>query len=549
MKNQTYLIFILYIFSFYHILFGGIVSDYNTIYALEGISYKEGINSLTESIFIYFKETLFDRKIIRLAYLSSAIIGSFNPLTIKIIHFSIYLILIFQIYRLGKVIINKDFSLIFILLFIINIEYSLYLDPLVAWPFFGISFLIIIEHFILLVKFLKNQKFNKLYFIIIYLLLIFYLELGILFSFNIFLLIIYKFKTKGIEIKEFRFYIFFILTSVLSYIFLKIYINLSDSLDIYSGTKLNAYYPESITSYVYQLVRSFPLTSLLIIDVFNHFKLFLIKNINYYILLLSLLYYFLCKNYLQTKFFIEKSNHVILLIIALQFLLFPPLLMAFNERYAIQLSHHGIGHAHYIVFLQKIGGSMIIASTVFFLIKKINNSRLIHFISIVFAIIFYLNGIQNHMKTSGKHAIYERYYLPENDLYPYVYFENLSKKFLKDKKIDIVILEDTKFKSWWDRDINFNRFLKQKTDVYGYWMHNKKKPPELENKNLNKFGVIYFKNLEFSNKLFYGEFCYFKPKSIKKYKDIINCNDTFIYQENRWGGYFKTKSTFKKNKF
>ena len=76
-------------------------------------------------------------------------------------------------------------------------------------------------------------------------------------------------------------------------------------------------------------------------------------------------------------------------------------------------------------------------------------------------------------------------------------------------------------------------------------MHNKKNPPELNNKNLDQFGVIYFKNLEFNNKLFYGEFCYFPPQAKKNYKDIVNCKDIFTYQEKRWGGYLKLKSTLK----
>jgi hypothetical protein len=539
-KNEIFLILIFFIFSFYHILFGGIVSDYNTIFALEGIAYNKEINSLTKYIFIYFNEQLFDRKIIRLAYLSSGIIGSFNPLVIKIIHFLIYLILSYRVYNLGKIIINKNFSLIFVLLFVINIEYSLYLDPLGAWPFYGISFIIIIEHFILLVKFIKNQKFNKLYFITIYFLLIFYLELGLLFSLNIFFIIIYKLIHNKIKKREFGFYLSFVLACVFAYLLLKIIINLSNSSDIYSGTKLKIYYPESIISYIYQLVRSFPLTSLLMTDNFYHFKLFLTKNIYYYILILGFLYYFSFKNYLKKKIFLEKQNNILLLIIAFQFLLLPPLLMALNERYALQLSGHGLGHAHYIVFLQKIGASMIIASIIFFIIKKTYNSKLISLVSILFTIIFYLNGVQNHMKT-------KKHYVPENDLYPYVYFENLSKKFLQDKKIDIVVLEDTKFKSWWDSDINFSRFLKQKTDVYGHWMHNNKKPPELNNKNLDQFGVIFFKNLKFNNKLFYGEFCYFAPKAKKNYKDIINCKDIFTYQEKRWGGYLNFKSTLKIN--
>jgi hypothetical protein len=538
MNNKIFLILIFSIYSFYHILFGGIISDYNTIYALEGISYKQGINSLTQYIPLYLKEQLFDRKIIRLAYLSSVIIGSLNPLVIKIIHFLIYLILTYRIYRLGEIIVNKNFSLLFVLLFVINIEYSLYLDPLGAWPTYGISFIIIIEHFILLIKFVKNQKFNKLYFIIIYFLLIFYLELGVLFSVNVFLIIIYKCKYDSIEKKEIGFYLFFVLTSIIAYLLLKIYINSLNGHVIYSGTKLKIYYPESIISYIYQLVRSFPLTSLLINNDFYHFSLFLTKKIYYYILIVSFLFYFLFKNYLKKNFFLDRENNILLLIIALQFLLLPPFLMAFNERYALQLTNHGLGHAHYVVFLQKVGGSIIITLITLLLIKKICNSKLIHFFSILFTIIFYLNGVQNHMKT-------KKHYLPENDLYPYVYFENLSKEFLQDKKIDLVILEDSKFKSWWDSDINFSRFLKQKTDVYGYWMHNKKRPSELNNKNLDQFGIIYFKNLEFNKKLFYGEFCYFKPKSKKNYKDIINCKDASSYKEKRWWGYLKLKSTFK----
>jgi hypothetical protein len=543
--NQNFksssVIIILIIFTFYHILNGGIYSDYITIYSLKGIGHINGYENFSEYIIHFLHEQIFDRKVLRFSYIISILFGSFSSaLTIKILHFLFSLLLVLQIFRFISLFFNKYFSFFVLSTFLICVQYSNYLDPLNAWPFFFFYFIILFEYLIIFINISRFKNVNKYYFFLISFCTLFFFELGILFYLNIIFFILLQkfFLYRDDNIK----YLKISLSIFLSYIILKLYLVFSFSPNTYSGTSIGINIPESFISYFYQLIRSIPLTSLLINNEYYDFFKILKNNLYYPIFLFSVIFYYYLNNLLKVNVFSQKliiSKNYLFIFIALQLIFFPPILMSISERYSLQISQHGIGHAHYIVFIQSIGFSFILSFAINNFINKIKKKN-IYIVFGILTLVFYINAVHHHYKTKT--------YYPERSLYPFTYFENLSEILKNKLNIDIVIIEDTEYKSWWDGDHNFSKFFGKEIKAFGHWIHTSNKFNNIKKYNLTDYGVIYFKNLKFNKSLFYGEYCYLKKGIEKSLNTIRGCKNTMKYEEKRFLGYIKLDSIHEKLK-
>lgn len=538
-NSQIIILATLFIAIFYNILNGGIFSDYNFAYSFEGVSFIKGYENFYTYVQDYVKYTFFEQKLIRLCIFIWILLGYFtSAIFIKLFHFILVIILFWQLYRFVNYFFSKNNSLFYLGFFLIFIQYSNYLDPLNSWPLHIISFLIILEFFIISFKIYENKKINLFYYFILNFLLLFFYELGVLFLSHIFLIFFLKKLNKDFSDNDQKFLIISILIFIF-YIIFKFFIEYNSDVQGYSGGKLFFKFPESVKTYFYQFLRAFPLTTLFINQDFHAFIKILTNKKYYLILLISILFFFFVKKSIKIAVLNKKifsTKFPLLIICVMQMLFLPPLLMALSQRYAMQISGHGLGHAHYVVMFQTIGASLlsfIILLKLFFIFDK----KFINVLTLVLSVIFYINTVNNHQKT--------KIYFPEKNLYPYIYFENLTKILRENKNIkniDIIILQDNDYKSYWESDYTFSKYLKKNIKVYGSYFLNQNKIEKLDNQNLDKHGIIYFKNLSFNKNFFYGEYCFF-DKNIKKTLSIIKeCKHQTSYEEKRLFGYFKLSS-------
>jgi hypothetical protein len=535
-KNFFYrlLLFFFSVYTFHIILKGGLYSDY--VFRFGGAEQFFGKTA--------FEDIVLNKRLNLGIFLSLAI-ALLDPIYIKIIHFFIYFLFPFQIYRISKKLFkSKNEALFTAFLFFIFIQYSGYLDPFMAWPSYGFEFLLILEFLNLNIKIFNQKKINFFYLIFVFLITAFFAETSTSFFLVIIPVIILTIIREKKISKKNKQIIFVTIFLIILYILISILINYLNPNTGYVGSTISLKYPDTFLTFILHFVRSLPLTVLLINqDYLFFFNRYILTGFYYPILFLSLLYVVCIFKIIKeetTSRLAKKDLYqdIFFLIISFSLISIPSALMGLSERYQ-NLNFEGLGHAHYVVFLQSIGSSLIVSKIIIFLIQKIKKKIVLYLAFMLIGVIFYLNNVHHHHWSKNMYA--------HHTLYPFDYFSNLGRLYAKSKKIDLVIFSDNEYQSWWQFDQVFTRLFGQKLKVYGNFEHSRKLA-ELKNIDLSKNNILIFDNFIFRRNYFYSDFCYLKKGSINKnilidqIQNLKICKKISTYYEKRILGYIKYDS-------
>lgn len=504
------LIAIVILFSI-NILFVGIISDYTLTYAHSGLGKINDLNFFDNLLF-NLKTWWFEKNQIRLAIILQVLIGYLNNIfLIKIIHLIIFLFFLYKIFKLSLIFFDKKISKFIVINFLCIAQFTEYLDPFIAWPEgYLLSFIIGILCIEISHKIIQKENINKNYFVFLMFLTLFYQEMSMIFYiFPIFSIFILFFEKKKLD----KILILLIMLPLFVYLILRIYITNFFELEIAAAsTSIYFSFPETIMSFFYHLVRTFPLTWLFVDGKIEQFINLLVDNFSILHLFVSIILYILFKHFLILGTFSIKQK--VLFNFTLVFLLFiPPTIIAFNERYLLQISNHGIGHAHYIIICQYVGLIFLFLKILFCFSKK---KIMINFLSIFLTIIFFLNLNQAKLTVQNLQQ--------EINLYPYILMESFTERhdFLNVNKI---YFSTNKYHGFWQHNHLISSFFQKKIISYSNF-HLKKNKLENFNFEVND-KVLVIEDLEINkNKKSYIAYCFFNLSDFYKNNKKLLCNDT-----------------------
>tara|TARA_A100001011_G_C14278995_1_gene830634 strand:- start:1102 stop:2184 length:1083 start_codon:yes stop_codon:yes gene_type:complete len=345
--------------------------------------------------------------------------------------------------------------------------------------------------------------------------------------------IILLLKDKNVD-KTFYFYFLNFILYITSK-FLILYFTSDET--IAASSSLKYLYPESFISAWYHALRTFPMTWLFVDGKFEMFQLYIKENYFYVslIFILSLITsFFVIRNIDGDRENLDIKNIKVLSFIGVYQFLFPIVLIALNKRYNIQITNHGLGHAHYLVLSQCLGLLFVLlvltAKFRIFILKY----------TIVFSVLIsFLTTVSFQLSDFTSKRLE-----PKRHLYPYIFFENI-KDFAEKYEIEKFVILNNNNSGFWQDNRIMSSIFKKKVKVYGNWMFNENKINNLEIGKHSNTLLMY--DLKLNNILHSSKFCLLT--------DILNnsennfeyrCSNKFYYESKKMLKYFESDSFIKK---
>ena len=533
-SNIFKIIIFTYIFFFLIKIFNiGIISDYTGTYSHLGnaiLNDRDFIENLIYELKLFF----FDLGFFRLVKIIQHFFGLINYIFVfKFIHFLIYVFIFIQIFKLTKNLLSTELAYLSLIIIICLTQITEYLDPFIAWPeAYATSVIIGFINISLFFKILNKKKINNL-FILFNLISYFYQEMAAPYA----LLPLIGYLILFINNKKFEKKSFLYLLNFMLYVTLKILLIFTNSEQTVSASSsLSFIYPESLYSAFFHAVRTIPFTWLFVEGKFEEFHEYLFDNLLYLFLVFFVSYFLvnlILKNLSNSSVLIRKNLYYFNLVGFYQ-IIFPILLISINQRYNIQISNHGLGHAHYLILSQCIG--LLFILIIIFEKFKFFVTKNKFWFSIILSIILSINFLIGDFTTNKLE--------PKRHLYPYIFLENI-KTFVEDNSINTFIIIENENSGFWENNTILSSIFKKKINVYGNWMFNENKLNTIKTKKYEN--TLLINKLNLNKNLHKANFCILKSVEYNLNNNLVyTCNENYRYEAKIFLKYFNYSSSIKK---